>query len=40
MIKTKTLKKEERREEPLRWAALGGLEEVGRNMTFLNTAMK
>ncbi|MEK7574116.1 MAG: ribonuclease J [Patescibacteria group bacterium] len=34
MIKTKTLKKEESREEPLRWAALGGLEEVGRNMTF------
>ncbi|MFA5083962.1 MAG: ribonuclease J [Candidatus Paceibacterota bacterium] len=38
MIKTKTLKKEEKkeehREEPLRWAALGGLEEVGRNMTF------
>ena len=34
MIKTKTLKKGERREEPLRWAALGGLEEVGRNMTF------
>ncbi len=34
MIKTKIVKKEERREEPLRWAALGGLEEVGRNMTF------
>jgi len=34
MIRTKTLKKEEHTEEPLRWAALGGLEEVGRNMTF------
>ena len=34
MIKTKILKKEENRDEPLRWAALGGLEEVGRNMTF------
>ncbi|MDP3052828.1 MAG: ribonuclease J [bacterium] len=34
MIKAKIVKKEESREEPLRWAALGGLEEVGRNMTF------
>lgn len=32
MIKTPTIKKT--KEEPLRWAALGGLEEVGRNMTF------
>ena len=28
----RTIKKP--KEEPLRWAALGGLEEVGRNMTF------
>lgn len=35
IIKERAIKeKDERREEPLRWAALGGLEEVGRNMTF------
>lgn len=33
-IKKPELKKPESHEEPLRWAALGGLEEVGRNMTF------
>ena len=32
MIKNPTIKKT--KEESLRWAALGGLEEVGRNMTF------
>lgn len=33
-LQTKTQKKAEDKETPLRWAALGGLEEIGRNMMF------